>query len=81
MPAVARADIQQQHLLQMSIIIQTCNKELDEFQTKQHNNKSNEAILRKMSQGAHILLSLLCWPHPVQFIMVTHCLHNDSYSF
>ena len=81
MPAVVSADIQQQHLLQMSIIIQTCNKDLDEFQTKQHNSKSNEAILRKMSQRAHNLLSSLSWPHPVQFIMVTHCLHNDSHSF
>ena len=33
MPAVVSADIQQQHLLQMSIIVQTCNKDLDEFQT------------------------------------------------
>ena len=59
MPAVARADIQQQHLLQMSIIIQTCNKELDEFQTKQHNSKSNEAILRKWAKGL-IFCSLFC---------------------
>ena len=60
MPAVVSADIQQQHLLQMSIIILTCNKELDEFQTKQHNSKSNEAILRKMSQRA--LSSVLAPP-------------------
>ena len=62
MPAVVSADIQQQHLLQMSIIIQTCNKNLDEFQTKQHNSKSNEAIRRKISQRVHNLLSLWVGP-------------------
>ena len=80
MPGVVSVDVQQQHLLQMSIIIQAAIKSWMDFRLGQKTvNLMKQSKENERESSYFALFSVLALP--VQYIMVTHCLHNDSYGF